>query len=101
MCLGGGRCPGPPRGHARATEVCQSNRELREPVGVAQRSFATGAVIVAVVLAAFGRAVAGASNPGPSAPLSRVTKHSGCHGRGSLPDHACTPGARFTSVTTA
>jgi hypothetical protein len=30
-----------------------------------------------------------------------VTKHSGCQVHGSLPDHACTPGARFTTVTAA
>ncbi len=38
---------------------------------------------------------------GPSASLTPVTRHSGCHLHGSLPDHACTPGARFTTVTTS
>jgi hypothetical protein len=68
-----------------------------------QHRFATTTVLIALVLAAAGAAsaIAGAGNPGPSAPLGPVTKHSGCHVHASLPDHACTPGARFTTVTTA
>jgi hypothetical protein len=58
-------------------------------------------IAAALTAAAGAHAAAGASNPGPSAPLSPVTKHSGCRVHGSLPDHACTPGARFTTVTKA
>jgi hypothetical protein len=69
---------------------------------MAHHRLATAAVLGAALLAAAASgAAAGASHPGPSAPLSPVTMHSGCHVHGSLPDHACTPGARFTTVTTA
>lgn len=70
---------------------------------MSSRRNVTLAAAVIVVLAAGDAvgAIAGASNPGPSAPLGPVTKHSGCHVRGSLPDRACTPGARFTTVATA
>jgi hypothetical protein len=53
------------------------------------------------LLISAGGAIAAASSPGPSAPLQPVTKHSGCRVHGALPDHACTPGARFTTVSTA
>ena len=56
----------------------------------------------AALCAALAPAVAAApAAPGPSASLAPVTKHSGCQVHGSLPDHACTPGARFTTVTAA
>jgi hypothetical protein len=62
----------------------------------------TASLIVAVLVAApIVGATAGTHDPGPSAPLSPVTKHAGCQVHGSLPDHACTSGARFTAVTTA
>jgi hypothetical protein len=62
--------------------------------------------ITAVLLAAaFGSAatgaIAGTTAPGHSTPMSPVTKRSGCHVHGSLPDHACTPGAWLTTVTPA
>ena len=38
---------------------------------------------------------------GRSIALGAVTRFSGCHVRGELPDHACTPGARFAKVTKA
>lgn len=70
---------------------------------MSRRLLATAPLLIAaiVVVISIGGVVAGARSPGPSAPLSPVTKHSGCHVHGSLPDHACTPGARFTTVATA
>jgi hypothetical protein len=38
---------------------------------------------------------------GPSITLAPWSKHSGCHVDGALPDHRCTPGARFTYATKA
>jgi hypothetical protein len=38
---------------------------------------------------------------GASKPLAKVRRRSGCHVNGPLPDAACTPGARFTTVTKA
>ena len=38
---------------------------------------------------------------GSSVPLAPVKKTSGCHVKGALPDSLCTPGARFSLVTTA
>lgn len=44
-----------------------------------------------------GNAAGGAAQKGgPSAPLERATRTSGCHVRGPLPDPRCTPGAIFT-----
>lgn len=37
---------------------------------------------------------------GPSVTLGPVLKHANCHVRGGLPDAGCTPGARFSKVTT-
>ena len=41
------------------------------------------------------------SSLGRSVDLSRVTKRSGCHVRGALPDPACTPGAYYSGATKA
>ncbi len=38
---------------------------------------------------------------GAAQPSSAPVRNSGCHVHGLLPDHACTPGARFAGVTTA
>lgn len=56
-------------------------------------------VIAALVFALEVSATAGAIGHGPSVLLAPVAKHSGCHIRGSLPDHACTPGARFGTAS--
>jgi hypothetical protein len=58
---------------------------------------------------AVGRQVAGALSAaqpsaaglGASIPLHPVTKRSGCHVRGPLPDRGCTPGTRYRLVTKA
>jgi hypothetical protein len=70
---------------------------------MSRRQLVTAGLVILAILAALaaGGVIAGASSPGPSAPLSPVARHSGCHIHGSLPDRACTPGARFTTVTTA
>jgi hypothetical protein len=72
-------------------------------MSVPRRSITALVVVTgfAAAAAAGAGAVAGSTDPGPSAPLSPVTRHSGCHVHGPLPDHACTPGARFPNVTTA
>ena len=69
-------------------------RTRRSPIVALTLAAAFGAVLAAI-------AVAGPAAPGPSAPLAPVTKHSGCQIHASLPDHGCTPGARFTTVSTA
>lgn len=51
---------------------------------------AMGAFVLAIAIAAGGL--------GSSIPLHPVTKHSGCHVRGPLPDAACTPGTRYARV---
>jgi hypothetical protein len=70
------------------------------------KSRAGTAIAVVLVAGVFGAGLAavvaaGPAAVGPSASLGPVTKHSGCQVHGSLPDHACTPGARFTTVTAA
>jgi hypothetical protein len=59
--------------------------------------------------AALGRRIAHAlttvqqasSGLGASIPLHPVTKHTGCHVRGPLPDAGCTPGTRYRLVDKA
>lgn len=68
----------------------------------------TAAVLLATVPAA-GAASGSASSPrastpaglGPSVTLDLVRKRSDCRVSGPLPDTGCTPGARFSKVTTA
>jgi hypothetical protein len=68
-----------------------------------RRRLALATSLIAALLFVFAvvGAIAGTRDPGPSAPLGPGTEHSGCHVHGALPDHTCTPGARFTTVTTA
>lgn len=58
----------------------------------------TGVGAAAPVGTGVGATAAGgaAQKGGPSAPLERATRTSGCHVRGPLPDPRCTPGATFT-----
>jgi hypothetical protein len=49
-----------------------------------------GALVVSIVIAAGGL--------GASIPLHPVTKTTGCHVRGALPDAGCTPGTRYRLV---
>jgi hypothetical protein len=80
-----------------------SSRGVRDPSGMPRNRLALTTSLIAALLSAFlvVGAFAGRRDPGPSAPLGPVTGHSGCHVHGALPDRACTPGARFTTVTTA
>jgi len=57
---------------------------------------AAGAAGTGVGAAAAGGA---AQKGGPSAPLERATRTSGCRVRGPLPDPRCTPGAIFTRAS--
>jgi hypothetical protein len=76
---------------------------MRDPSEMPPRRLALPTSLIAALLSAVPvvAAIAGTRDPGPSAPLGPVTGHAGCHVLGALPDHACTPGARFTTVTTA
>lgn len=55
---------------------------------------------LAVLAGAVAAAAAGGSG-GASVGFGRVTRTSGCHVRGPLPDPRCTPGARFAAATRA
>ena len=55
-------------------------------------------VMVTVAVVTPGANAARHSGLGASIPMQPVTKYSGCHVRGPLPDRGCTPGARYRLV---
>jgi hypothetical protein len=79
-----------------------TGRAMRDGPGGSTNRLAITVVLVAAAVVGVGAAgvpAAGVVAARRSAALSPVTRRSGCHVHGSLPEHGCTPGARFIDAT--